>query len=271
MTSADDTAAQIKAPDLVNAAGGMNGPDHTLDDGVAPREDHQPSDTHLRPVEDLHNLLLRISHHLDFETSERTTIYHRLRVIDEQTRKIIKQTKRRNLRAFARYLAAILIGVAATLAWQSYGEQTKQMIATGAPELGWSPETKQMIASFVQELGWTKGAAEAQTAPVQTAVRQTAQAAPVTEALTASAPPAPAVDPEQVHEIVLNLGAMRQSLDQIASGQDQMAHEIAMLQSAEVEILQKIPTPPPQPAVARARKPIAVAPAGPSRAPLPAR
>jgi len=51
---------------------------------------------------------------------------------------------------------AIGIGVAATLAWQSYGETTKQMIATRGPALGWSPETKQMITSWVQQLDWTK-------------------------------------------------------------------------------------------------------------------
>ena len=54
--------------------------------------------------------------------------------------------------AFVRYLVAICIGIAGTLAWQSYGEATKQIIATTAPELGWSPEAKQMIASWVQQL-----------------------------------------------------------------------------------------------------------------------
>ena len=48
------------------------------------------------------------------------------------------------------------LGVAATLAWQSYGETTKQIIATKAPELGWSPETKETIASWMQQIGWTK-------------------------------------------------------------------------------------------------------------------
>jgi hypothetical protein len=43
-------------------------------------------------------------------------------------------------RGFARYMLAICIGVAATLAWQSYSQATKQIIATRAPELGWSPE-----------------------------------------------------------------------------------------------------------------------------------
>jgi hypothetical protein len=55
------------------------------------------------------------------------------------------------------------IGVAATLAWQSYGEVTKQIIAAKAPELGWSPEGKQVIASSIQWLGWTKQPAGAES------------------------------------------------------------------------------------------------------------
>lgn len=265
MTSTDGVPAQIESPGLVNAVGGVDGPERTLEETSPPREGLQPSDAHLRPVEDLHSLLLRIGHHLDFETSERTTIYHRLRALDEQTRKIVKQTKRPRLRAVGRYLTAIVIGIATTLAWQAYGGDAEHVIATRAPELGWSPQSKQLITSFVQEFGWTKE-------PAQTdASIQAPQVAPVAEALAASAPPAPGVDPEQVHEIQLTVAAMRQSLDQIASGQDQMAHEITRLQSADAEILAKIPAPPRQPAVAPAHKPVAAAPSGPSRAPLPVR
>jgi hypothetical protein len=81
------------------------------------------------------------------EASERKAIHDHLVAIE-------KEMKRRGSRGLARYLAAILIGVAATLAWQSYGDATKRMIATKAPELSWSPEAKQMIASWT--LGWTK-------------------------------------------------------------------------------------------------------------------
>ena len=95
---------------------------------------------------------------------------------------------------FVRYLVAICIGIAGTLAWQSYGEATKQIIATTAPELGWSPEAKQTIASWVQQLGWTKSPAgsEKQGAPV-------AQTAPTT----------PSLDPEKVEQMAQNLVAVR--------------------------------------------------------------
>jgi len=44
----------------------------------------------------------------------------------------------RAARALARFLIAAFIGVAATLAWQSYGEAAKQMTASWAQQLGWS-------------------------------------------------------------------------------------------------------------------------------------
>jgi hypothetical protein len=269
MTSADGIAAPITTPEFVNAVGGVRGPDHNKLEERASAEDFQSPGDQRRPVEDLHNLLLRISHHLDFETSERATIYYRLLAIDEQTKKIINQTRRRVLHSFVRYLVAICVGVAGTLAWQFYGGETKQMIATGAPELGWSPETKQMIGGWVQQLGWTKSPANSETAAVQATVQQPPQAAAVAEPVAVSAPAAPAVDPEQVQQIALGLAAMRQSLDQIASAQGQMAREIAKLQTADVEILEKIPAPSRQPGIPPARKPISVSP--PSHPPIPAR
>jgi hypothetical protein len=109
-----------------------------------------------RLVEDLHGsddaqslLFSLLSRHLDRESSERKAIYRRLQTIENAM-------KRRRSRGIVRYLVAMGIGVAATLAWQSYGETSKQIIATKAPELGWSLETKQMITSWMQQLGWAK-------------------------------------------------------------------------------------------------------------------
>jgi hypothetical protein len=105
-----------------------------------------------RLVEDLHSsedVQTLLSRHLDQEASERRAIYYRLQAIESAI-------KRRRSRGIVRYLVAIGIGVAATLAWQSYGETTKQIIATKAPELGWSTETRQMITGWMQQLGWTK-------------------------------------------------------------------------------------------------------------------
>jgi len=179
------------------------------------------------PVErdDLHP---SITPSLDHEASERKAIYDRLVAIENAI-------KKRGSRRFRRYLVAILIGVVATLAWQSYGESAKQIIATRAPEFGWSPEAKQMIATSIQWIGWTKPAAgpEKQAPPV-------AQTAPTT----------PSLDPGQVQQMTQNLAALRESVQQLTAGQDQMAREmrrdIARLESDLVDILLKIPEPPPQ-------------------------
>jgi hypothetical protein len=193
-----------------------------------------------KPAEDLQSLIAKVDRHLDHETSERTTIYDRFRAIDGQMKELEGQTKRRASEVFGRYLVAICLGVAVTLAWQPYTEATKQIIATRAPELGWSPEAKQMIAGWVQQLGWTKPPVVENTpAPV-------AQTAPETVAPTA----APSLDPEQVQQMAQRLALLRQTVEQLASTQNQMAHEITRLQAADVEILLKLPAPPPPPIAA---------------------
>jgi hypothetical protein len=269
MNPADETTAKIEAPESTSAPADF---DHKLDEHAAPRDFGQASEQR-RPVEDLHNLLLRISHHLDYETSERSTIYYRLLAIDAQAKRIEHQTKRRALRTLVRYLVAMCIAIAGTLAWQSYGEATKQIIATRAPELGWSPEAKQMIASWVQELGWTNPPpAGPETSAVRLPVAQTPQAIPVAqtapEAVAPKAPATSSVDPEQVQQIMQSLVALRQTVEQLAIAQDQMARQITSLQASDTEILKRVPAPAPLPLPAPARKPIQPpTPASSSRAP----
>ena len=187
---------------------------------------------------------------LDLEASERKAIHDRLVAMENQT-------KKRRSRGFTRYLVAVLIGVAATLAWQSYGDAGKQVIATKAPELGWSPEARKMITSWVP-VGWTKPPAgsEKQVVPVaQTAPQNVAPKAPTTASL----------DPEQLQQITQSLTTLRETAEQLTAGQDQMTRVIGRLETAVTELIMKIPEPPPQPPAAPARKPTPVSP--PSRAP----
>ncbi len=171
-------------------------------------------------------------------------------------------------RGFTGYMLAICIGVAVTLAWQSYGQATKQFIATKAPELGWSPEAKQTIASWVEQLGWTKLPAGAEIANARPSVTETAQAAPLaqipSDKIAPKGPIAASLDPQQVQQIALDVAALRQSVDQVAASQTKMAGEINNLLVTDMEIFLKIPTPP-QPADSLSHKRIPVAP--PSRAP----
>ena len=130
-----------------------------------------------RKAVELDEVLLGILHRLDDETSERKKAYDRLLAIENE------MTRRVSRGGFARYLVAICIGVAATLAWQSYGEIPKQIIGAKAPELGWSPETKQTITSWMQQLGWKQPASPEST--VVSSVPETAQ--PIPEPSPASA------------------------------------------------------------------------------------
>src|SRR5215469_11919220 len=138
------------------------------------------------PAGALHEVLAEIARHRKNGSLAIKTINDRLLAIENQT-------KKRSSRGFARFLLAICIGVAATLAWQSYGEAAKQMFAAKAPELGWSPETKQMIANWVGQLGWTKPPATPES----------------TAAVTPSVPVAPSIDPAEVHQIAMDLTALR--------------------------------------------------------------
>jgi len=228
----------------------LHGSDDKLDQQLhAVLEDLQRVGLQPNPVEEdepveRDNLRPGITSYLDHEASERKAIYDHLVAIE-------KEIKRRGSRRFRRYFVAILIGVAATLAWQSYGESAKQMVATRAPELGWSPGAKQMIASSIQWIGWTKPPAgpEKQAPPV-------AQTASTT----------PTLDPGQVQQMARDLAMLREMVQQLTAGQDQTTREIAKLESAVVEILMKTPEPPPQPPGAPARKPTPVPPS--SRAPV---
>jgi len=246
MNPADEMPAKIEAPGSTNAPADFG---LKLDEHASLSEPGRASDDR-RPVEDLRSLLLRISHHLDYETSERSTIYYRLLALDAQGKKIENQIKKRTLRTLFRYLAVICIAVAGTLVWQSYGETTKQIIATRAPELGWSPQSKETIAGWIQELGWTKS--EPDTSPVRPAVAGTAQAIQVIsvaqtapEAAAPKAPAVPPVDPEQVQQIMRSLTTLQQSVEQLATTQDQMARQITTLQANDLEILKRVPPPPP--------------------------
>src|SRR5215472_16297402 len=171
-----------------------------------------------------------------------------MRVDPEDLKPVRQREKRRRSRRFARFLVAICLGIAGTLAWQSYGEVTKQTIATRAPELGWSPGAKQMIASSIQWLGWTKSPSLENTAPQTVAPKGTA----------------PSLDPAQVLQMAQNLAALREMVQQLTAGQDQTTREIRQLESGVVEILMKMPEPPPP--AAPARKPAQIPPPS-SRAP----
>ncbi len=112
---------------------------------------------------------------------------------------------RRIIRNLTRFVIAVLIGVGATLAWQSYGDEARKIVIARAPTLAW-------------------------LLPVWTTKSPT----------VASPDPAQRLEPS-----VFNLDAVRRSVEQLAAKQDQMAQNIATLQAVEEDIRQKVSSTPP--------------------------
>src|SRR5262249_38357156 len=240
--AADEEAVKIvpaERPSSGAAAGSIDQLDEQLRVSVEALLNLSPP-----PKPELDDLLSAITRHLDDEASERKAIHYRLLAMENE----VKKRGSRRPRGFRRYLVAILIGIATALAWQSYGESAKQIIATRAPELGWSQEAKQMIATSIQWIGWTPAGPEKQAPPVVQTGSTT-----------------PSLDPGRAQQMTQNLAALRQTVEQLAGGQDQMARQISRLEAAVAELTAKIPEPPAPPSVAPARKPTPVTPSSRTR------
>jgi hypothetical protein len=99
------------------------------------------------------------------------------------------------LRIVARFFGAVLIGVGATLAWQSYGNEAKEMVRT------WAPSLAGLLPASTME----------------------------------SIPPAATLPEvtQQLQPVSLDLAIVRRSLDLLAAKQDKMAQDIATLQAVE--------------------------------------
>ena len=109
-------------------------------------------------------------------------------------------------------LAAITfcIGVAATLAWQSRGDAARKAIASAVPPLGWLAP---------------------QAAPVM-------QNTPHIFAPAASAAPSP--DQQHLTAMPLDLDAVRQSVDQIAAGQEQMTRSVERIAASQEQMARTV-------------------------------
>ena len=147
---------------------------------------------------------------------------------------------KRASRALVRFVITFGVGIAATLAWQSYGDAAREMVASSSEQLAWLAP---------------------QVAPA-------AQAAP--RLVAPAVPDAPSPDLEQLKAVTLSLAVVRQSVDQlaaqVAAGQEQMTRDITKLQAGEQDILHKISEPPPRPAAAAApvHKPVPLTPPPPT-------
>ena len=117
---------------------------------------------------------------------------------------------KRIFRTLIRFFIAVLIGVGATLGWQSYGDAAKEMLAARAPTLAWVLSVSTRKSPVV---------AATSTDPMQ-----------------------------QLAPLASNLDVVRRSVEQLAAKQEQMAQNIAALQAVEEDIRQKMSSTPSAPA-----------------------
>ena len=126
-----------------------------------------------------------------------------------------------------RFLTIFYLGIAATLVWQSYGDEARQIMVSSYPQLGWLAPQK----------------AFAESAP---------------ETVAPGAPNATSSDWQEIRAMSLGLAAVRQSVDQLAAqfvaSQEERASEMAKLEDKIVSAL------PRQQAAIPAHKPVPAAP-----------
>ena len=141
-------------------------------------------------------------------------------------------------------LVTICVGVAAILAWQSYGDAARRIIASSYPQLDWLAPRAAPIAYSAH--GTTGLAAQVAPSPDQQrlnamsldldAIRQNVDRIAITqEQIT-----------RNVDQLTTRQERMTRNVDQLAAGQERMTREISKLQAIEQQI-----KPPPRSAPAR--------------------
>ena len=138
---------------------------------------------------------------------------------------------KRMLRALIRFSIAVLIGVGATLGWQSYGDEAKEMLVARAP-----------ILELLFSVSTSKSPVVAATSTDTT---------------------------RQIAPLVSTLDAVRRSVEQLAAKQEQMAQNISALRAVEEDVRQKTASSPP--AAAPAQQPAATPQPKPSQAKIESR
>ncbi len=154
---------------------------------------------------------------------------------------------RRMLRGVVRFCIVFLMGVAATLTWQSEGEQAVELVRTAAATWGpawtlvWLPSARAPSRGAVSSASSTNPPPVAQAAAKpETALPQPAPTAQMSAAQTPTATTTPPESARQIETMARDLTGMRHSIEQLTARQEDMAQSIATLQAAEQELKQKI-------------------------------
>jgi hypothetical protein len=174
----------------------------------------------------------------------------------------VKSSVKRASLTLVRFLIALCIGIAATLAWQSYGDAARAMIANSFPQLGWlTPQAEPVAQSTPDAIALAAPAIpspdQQQSSPDLDAVRQSI------DRMTSNM----ATNQEQITRSMDRIAArvaasqeqLTRSVDQLAVSQEWLTREITKLEEIEQSIRYRnsepLP-PPPRPASASAPKPV---------------
>ena len=190
---------------------------------------------------------------------------------------------RRAGRGVTGFLIAVCVGVAGSLAWQSYGSAAREMIASRVPQLAWiaprAGTTPAPPAATAQSVFGPAVEASAPPPPpppasvAQTAAEHTTTGQPAASAAVPPVPAAPPPDQQQLAAMAREIGALRQTVEQLAAREDQMARDMAKLHAADASRHRTLGAPPRPLGVLVNRPPAPAAPqvssAGPSALPYP--
>ena len=137
---------------------------------------------------------------------------------------------RRISRSSAHFFIAVLFGVGATFAWQSHGDEAKEMARAWAASLGWlsSISTTKSSDDVAAEQAGSIPASQ------ESALDAASQSAPVTQK---PSPPTTATSPELVKQLEAamkpDVAGAEQSVEQLPAKQEPAAQNVATLQAGE--------------------------------------
>jgi hypothetical protein len=134
-------------------------------------------------------------------------------------------------RSSARFFIAVLIGVGATFAWQSHGDEAKEMVRTWAASLGW--------LSSVSTTKSSDDVAAEQAGSIPASQESALDAAPPQSAPATQepSPPTTATSPELVKQpeeaMKRDVAGAEQSVEQLPAKQEPAPQNVATVQAVE--------------------------------------
>jgi hypothetical protein len=179
---------------------------------------------------------------------------------------------KRALIALVRFLVIFCIGISGTLAWQSYGDQVREMIASSYAQLSWlAPQAEPVPqnAPDVIELASRTASSPDQQQPnaisldldgVRQAIDRIATSIASSQEQMTSSADRIATSQQQIarslDRIATSQEQMMRNLDQFTADQEQMTREITKLQEIEQSNSSRNSEPSPRPVFASAPQPI---------------